>query len=114
MSQLRLYLDEDAMRRTLVFGLRARSVDIVTATDAQMVNRDDGDQLLVAASLHRQWMAEARSHAGIIVAQQQRYPVGEEIKRIIRLLGLITAEPMGNCIGHWGPDHKQSGPDLPR
>ena len=53
MSQLRLYLDEDAMRRTLVFGLRARSVDILTATDAQMVNRDDGDQLLVAASLGR-------------------------------------------------------------
>ncbi len=76
-----------------------------------MVNRDDSDQLLVAASLgrtlysyntadycilHRQWLAEARSHAGIIVAQQQRYPVGEEIKRIIRLLGSITAEHMGN------------------
>jgi hypothetical protein len=88
MSQIRLYLDEDAMRRTLVFGLRARSVDIPTASDAQMVNRDDSEQLLVAA----------RPHAGIIVAQQQRYPVGEEIKRIVRLLGSIKAEHMGNRI----------------
>ena len=27
MSQVRLYLDEDAMRKALVFGLRARNVD---------------------------------------------------------------------------------------
>jgi hypothetical protein len=31
MSQIRLYLDEDAMRKSLVFGLRARNVDVLTA-----------------------------------------------------------------------------------
>jgi hypothetical protein len=33
MSQARLYLDEDAMRKALVFGLRARNVDVLTAAE---------------------------------------------------------------------------------
>jgi uncharacterized protein (DUF433 family) len=41
MSRVRLYLDEDAMRRSLVFGLRARGVDVLTAAEASMVNRAD-------------------------------------------------------------------------
>jgi len=49
MSQVRLYLDEDSMRR---------------------------------------------SHAGISVAPQQRYSVGEEMRRIMRLISQRTAEEM--------------------
>ena len=41
MSQVRLYLDEDAMRKALVFGLRARNVDVLTAAEANMINRPD-------------------------------------------------------------------------
>jgi hypothetical protein len=37
MSQVRLYLDEDSMRRSFVFGLRARSVDVLTAAEADMI-----------------------------------------------------------------------------
>ncbi len=48
MSHLRLYLDEDAMRRSLVFGLMARNVDVLTAADAEMINREDEDQLATA------------------------------------------------------------------
>ena len=40
MSQGRLYLDEDSMRRSLVFALRARNVDVLTATEANMINRE--------------------------------------------------------------------------
>jgi hypothetical protein len=40
MSQARLYLDEDSMRRSLVFGLRARNVDVLTASEAEMIGRD--------------------------------------------------------------------------
>jgi hypothetical protein len=53
MSQIRLYLDEDSMRRSLVFGLRARNVDVLTAIEADMINRQDEDQLTAAAAAGR-------------------------------------------------------------
>jgi hypothetical protein len=105
------YLDEDVMRRSLVFGLRARNVDVLTALESAMINSEDEDHLITAAqmervlyshntadfcSLHQSWMARERSHAGIIVGRQQRYPVGDEIRRITRLVGQLTAEQMRN------------------
>lgn len=91
MSQARLYLDEDSMRRSLVFGLRARNVDVQAASEAGMINRDDEDHLAAAAlagralytfnvadycALHESWISQKRAHAGIIVAPQQRYSTG--------------------------------------
>src|SRR6266496_2001467 len=88
MSHLRLYLDEDTMRRSLVFGLMARNVDVLTAADAEMINREDEDQLATATAservlytfktadycvLHQRWMILGRSHCGIVVTPQQRY-----------------------------------------
>ena len=87
MRRIRLYLDEDAMRRSLVFGLKTRNVDALTALDAEMINCEDEDHLLKAANLertiytyntadfcllHQEWMTQGRSHFGIIVAAQQR------------------------------------------
>lgn len=113
MSQTRLYLDEDAMRRSIVFALRSRSVDVLTASEAGMINRDDQDHLTAAAAsgrvlytfnvvdyciLHQTWISQERLHAGIIVAPQQRYPVGEELRRLMRLIGRVPAEKMRNRI----------------
>jgi len=53
MSQVRLYLDEDSMRRSLVFGLRARNVDVLTAAEADMINRSDKDHLTAASAAGR-------------------------------------------------------------
>jgi hypothetical protein len=50
-AQPRLYLDEDTMRRALVFALRARGVDVLPAAEAGMINRDDGSHLAIAAEL---------------------------------------------------------------
>jgi hypothetical protein len=111
MSRIRLYLDEDAMRRSLVFGLRARNIDVATALDAEMINRSDEDQLLKAASsgralytynaadyclLHQKWATEGRAHAGIIISAQQRYVATEELRRLMRLVSGISAEHMRN------------------
>jgi hypothetical protein len=52
-SQPRLYLDEDSMRRSLVFGLRARNIDVLTALEAQMINRGDEDHLAAASAPRR-------------------------------------------------------------
>ncbi|MGA2118028.1 MAG: DUF5615 family PIN-like protein [Bryobacteraceae bacterium] len=120
MSRVRLYLDEDSMRKSLVFGLRARGVDVLTAAEADMVNRPDEEHLALAAgsgravftfntgdycTLHQLWMGKGRTHAGIVVSLQQRYTVGEELRRIARLIGLRTAEQMANrleFLSSWG------------
>lgn len=111
MSQIRLYLDEDSMRKSLVFGLRARSVDVFTAAESHMINRQDEDHLTAASAagralftynisdycdLHQSWMNLQRTHAGIIVAPQQHYSVGEELRRIMRLISRCSAEQMQN------------------
>ena len=113
MSQARLYLDEDAMRRSLVFSLSARNVDVLTAAEAGMINRSDHDHLVKASAagrvlytfnvadycmLHQAWLSEGHSHAGIIVAPKQRYGVGEELRRLMHLIGNVTAEQMRNRI----------------
>ena len=82
MRRIRLYLDEDAMRRSLVFGLRTRNVDVLTALDAEMINCEDEDHLLKAASLertvytyntaafcllHQEWINRGRSHFGLLL-----------------------------------------------
>jgi hypothetical protein len=98
---LRLYLDEDAMPHSLVLALRARHVDVVTAFEAKMINRNDEDHLRWATehgravytfnigdyrALHSTWLQEGRSHAGIILAIQQRYSVGEQARRLLRII----------------------------
>ena len=80
MSQPRLYLDEDAMRRTLVFGLRARNVDVLAAAEAEMITRNDEEHLTAASAsgrelysfnvadyctFHQSWISQGRFHAGI-------------------------------------------------
>ncbi len=87
MSRIRLYLDEDAMRTSLVFGLKARNVDVLTALDAETINHEDEAHLMIASGsgralytynaadfclLHQRWITGGRSHTGIIIGAQQR------------------------------------------
>ena len=100
MSRIRLYLDEDAMQYALVIALRARRVDVLTASDCGMVNRSDQEHLRHASSdgrvlysfnirdyslLHERWLANGQEHSGIIVSVQQRYSVGEQLRRLLHL-----------------------------
>jgi hypothetical protein len=118
-SSLRLYLDEDAMDGDLVRGLRSRGVDVVTAADVGMIRRKDEEHLSRATlrsrawysfnvgdyhEIHTAWTATGRSHAGIILAQQKRYSTGEQIRRLLRLIGSVTGEAMCDreeFLGHW-------------
>jgi hypothetical protein len=95
-----LYCDEDSMRQALVNALRARGMDVITALDAAMVEREDRDHLDFATQqgrvlfsfnrgdfyqLHSQTLLRGESHAGIVLANQQQYSVGELMRRILRL-----------------------------
>jgi hypothetical protein len=43
-------------------------------------------------------MRAGQNHAGIILAAQQRYSVGEQMRRLLRLISSLTAEEMRNRI----------------
>jgi hypothetical protein len=110
---LRLYLDEDSMDQALVGALRARGVDVVTAQEAGMNERSDADHLAFAAGqgrvlctfnigdfyeLHSAYLARDAPHAGIILVPQQRYGIGEQTRRLLRLIATVPADAMKNRV----------------
>lgn len=113
---IRLYLDEDTMDKALVSALRARGVDVLTAHEADMIERPDEDHLAYAARKGRvlysfnvadyhRFQAQGVSHAGLILAQQQRYTVGEQMRRLLRLVATKSAGEMRNHVeflSAWG------------
>lgn len=118
--KVRLYLDEDAQDNYLILALRLRGVDVVGAWRAGMRQRDDADHLLWATSqgqslysfnasdfcrLHRDFLREGRPHAGIIISQQQQFSVGEQLRRLLKLIATLSAEGMRNqleFLSDWG------------
>ena len=90
--RIKLYLDEDAMDRDLADALRQRGVDVLTAFEAGMIERPDQEHLALAAAqgrvlysfnvgdfavLHHDFLSQGKHHAGLVLAQQQRFSVGE-------------------------------------
>lgn len=117
---LRLYIDEDAMDRALLQALRVRGADVVTALDAGMIECEDGHHLEYATAqsralysfnvgdfcrLHAALLAQEKSHAGIILAQQQHYTAGDQMRRLLKLIAVRSAEEMLNRVeflSAWG------------
>ena len=113
MSRMRLYIDEDAMRHATVSALRTRTVNVVTAAEAGMLNRSDEEQLTAATlagrvlytfnardffRLHQAWLSRGLTHAGIIVGEQKRFSPGAELRCLMRLFSAITAVEMQDRI----------------
>ena len=111
MASVRLYIDEDAMARALVQGLRARDTNVLTAFEANMTGRNDADQLAFSTEqnrviytfnvgdfcrLHAEYMARGDQHTGIIVVPRQRYSIGEQMRALLGLINARTAEEMTN------------------
>lgn len=112
-------MDEDAMDADLVAALRARGVAVITAIEAGLIQRPDEEHLSFATRqgcvlytfnvsdfyrLHTEWLVAGRNHAGIILAPQQRYSVGEQLRRLLRLRAARSAADMQNRIEflvHW-------------
>lgn len=111
MSQIRLYLDEDVIKRALVEALRSSGLDVITTSDINRLGTLDEEQLIWATEqerviysfnvgdfcrLHQIFMAQGREHTGIIVSQQQRYSVGEQLQGFLKLSTMKSAEEMRN------------------
>ncbi len=108
------------MRTHLVAALRPRGVSVITALDAGLIGKPDAEHLAFATAdarsvytfnvcdfyrLHERWISAGREHAGMILAPQQRFSVGELWRRILRLRAAMTAENMRNhaeFLGNWG------------
>jgi hypothetical protein len=110
---IRLYLDEDSMQQALVNALRARGVEVITALETGMIERKDEHHLEYATErgcvlfsfnvgdyfyLHTNFLSEGKQHAGIILAQQQRYSVGEIMRKLLLLISTTPAEAMVNQV----------------
>jgi hypothetical protein len=79
-SQIEIYIDEDAMDSDLVAALRSRGVIIITALDAGLVGKSDDEQLTFASDhgcvlytfnvsdfyrLHTRYLDAGQEHAGM-------------------------------------------------
>jgi hypothetical protein len=107
------------MQRAVVAGLRARAIDVMTALEAGTTRQTDEEQLEFARSqgrvlfsfnvfhfarLHTECLSQGRMHAGIVLAPQQRYSIGERIRRLLKLIAAKSAEEMLNrleFLGDW-------------
>jgi hypothetical protein len=113
LSVIRLYLDEDAAQHNLIAALRLRHVDVTSALEQGLVEIPDLAQLEWCCAnarvlytfnvrhfyaLHSQFIAAGRVHAGIILAPQQRYSIGEQMRRLLRLIETKSAEEMTNQV----------------
>jgi hypothetical protein len=115
-----LYIDEDSMDRDLVRALRARGMDVVTAQEVGMIGRSDEEHWLFATSqgrvlysfnrgdffrLHSQYVAEGKPHAGMVLARQQHYSVGDQMRRLLKVMALKSAADMRDHVeflSAWG------------
>ncbi|WP_103669510.1 DUF5615 family PIN-like protein [Pseudanabaena sp. BC1403] len=111
MSQIHLYFDEDALQSALVSALKNSKVDVVTVADAARFSFSDEEQLIWAKeqsrvvysfnmgdfqNLHHVFIAKGIEHSGIILAPQQRYSIGEQLRGLLKLISQKSAEDMVN------------------
>jgi len=88
-----------------------RGIDVMTPLDVGRMQTTDEEQLQFATTqgrtlftfnmgdfcrLHVQWLAAGRKHAGIVTARQQRYSVGEQLRRLLKLIASRSVEEMQN------------------
>jgi len=108
------------MGTDLVVALRCRDVVVTTARDAGLLQHSDAEQLAFATNtasvlytfnvgdfcrIHTQWARAGREHSGIILAQQQRYSIGEQARRILLIRAVLTGAAMRNrteFLANWG------------
>jgi hypothetical protein len=111
--QISLYIDEDALSRALLRGLRSRGIEVTTVLDEGKAGDSDRAQLEYAwqlksvlysfnvsdfCRLHKEYLTEGESHSGIVVVYRQRYSVGEQLRLLLGLADKKSAKDMINTL----------------
>lgn len=117
MKALKFYFDEDARESDLVFAVRREGIDVAEAglmgekDEAHLAFAFQSERVLYSFNaadfcrIHFEWSVASRPHAGIIIGCQQRYSVGEQMRRIVRIRAARSSARMRNCIeflSNWG------------
>ncbi|MFN5515733.1 MAG: DUF5615 family PIN-like protein [Cyanobacteriota bacterium] len=113
MSEIRLYLDEDAMSNSLLRALRSKEIDVVSVQEAGTEGSPDDRQLDWATAqrrviyshnigdfcrLHSEYLQSGRNHAGIALIPQNT-TIGDQVRAIVAFIDQRTSENMQNeCI----------------
>ena len=110
---VRFYFDEDADVR-LAVALRQRGYDIVTTSDAGLLEASDEEQLVYAASqqralvthniahfpgMHMAWVEASREHWGVIILIGHS-AVSAWLRRMENLMNRFSAEELQASI-YW-------------
>jgi hypothetical protein len=110
-SQICFYLDEDTINAALVKALRNANLNVVTVADAGRLGYPDEEQLIWATEqgrviysfnigdfcrLHRDFIVQERNHAGIVLASQQQYSIGQQLRGLLKLAADNSSEEMVN------------------
>lgn len=103
------YFDEDAMDGDLIHALRIRGVNVTSALEQQMIRQEDPKHLEFSTALgcvlysfnvgdfqqlHSEYLRQGKHHAGIVLCQQQKYGLGEQMRRLLNIVGRVSAEEM--------------------
>jgi len=111
MSQICFYLDEDAGKKSLTNGLRNAGIDVMTTAEADRLGSSDDNQLIWATEqkrviysfnvgdfcrLHKAYLELQQEHSGIVLAAEQSYAIGEQLRGLLKLVESLEAENMAN------------------
>jgi len=108
---MRLYTNE-SVPVAVAEGLKRRGVDVFTVRDAGNLGLSDEAQLAFAHSqgavifthdddflkIAHNWLAAGHDHNGIIYVHQQRFGLGEIVRRLKLLNELLTQAEMLNHV----------------
>lgn len=106
---LAYYFDDDSTDDAVVRGLKGLGIDAVTSDECNNRGlRDDAHlefaatvgRVLVTANIrdymaiHSAWWEAQRIHAGIVLVRQQRWNVGERVRRLARMAREVSPAEM--------------------
>ena len=108
MGRIRFFTDED-IYGAIAVGLRRAGYDCVTTPEVGRLSQSDESQLAWASAelrviitfnvahfvaLHRSWMQQSKSHAGIVVSSQR--PIGDILRRLLHMASTLDEAVMRN------------------
>jgi predicted nuclease of predicted toxin-antitoxin system len=104
---IRFYFDQHIWA-SVCQGLRGKGIDVVTAQEAGRCGVSDPDQLAFATSDERvmvtfdtDYLALHRTgvpHAGIAWCQEQKYGIGQLIRALLLVHGVLDRDSMRNHV----------------
>ena len=105
-EKIRYYADEH-VPKAVARGLRRRGVDVITASEAEMLGATDQEHLQFAARQARvifaqdddflRLHAQGQQHAGIVYAQQHT-PIGALVSGLMLVYQLLSQDEMRNHV----------------